>query len=211
MLTSGDLIKVRPPVFNSAIVSLASAGAAKAAAATMAKLLEIAIPLRPYPMTKGRIIAEREEASTAAATKGLQPMALPVMDSACQIRTCQRLDQLLVSLGLFAGRSRARDAVQRGTVKVGGKVVTKAGALFGDDAAIEIDDPAQEYVSRAALKLDRRARPFQARSGGASLSRCRRFDRRLHRSAAGARCGAGHRDRCRAWPDASAHIERSRV
>lgn len=65
----------------------------------------------------------------------------------------QRLDQLLVSLGLFASRSRARDAVNRGTVKVGGKVVTKPGALFGEDAAIEIDDPAQDYVSRAALKL----------------------------------------------------------
>jgi 23S rRNA (cytidine1920-2'-O)/16S rRNA (cytidine1409-2'-O)-methyltransferase len=65
----------------------------------------------------------------------------------------QRLDQLLVSLGLFASRSRARDAVQRGTVKVGGKVIVKAGALFGEDAVIEIDDPAQDYVSRAALKL----------------------------------------------------------
>ncbi|MGR9169325.1 TlyA family RNA methyltransferase [Rhizobium sp. KDH_Rht_773_N] len=65
----------------------------------------------------------------------------------------QRLDQLLVTLGLFASRSRARDAVSRGTVKVAGRVVTKAGALFGPDAAIEIDDPAQDYVSRAALKL----------------------------------------------------------
>jgi 23S rRNA (cytidine1920-2'-O)/16S rRNA (cytidine1409-2'-O)-methyltransferase len=65
----------------------------------------------------------------------------------------QRLDQLLVSLGLFASRSRARDAVQRGTVKVGGKVIVKAGALFTEDAVIEIDDPAQDYVSRAALKL----------------------------------------------------------
>ncbi|WP_434729857.1 TlyA family RNA methyltransferase [Rhizobium binae] len=65
----------------------------------------------------------------------------------------QRLDQLLVSRGLFASRSRARDAVQRGTVRIGGQVVTKAGALFGDDADIEIDDPAQDYVSRAALKL----------------------------------------------------------
>ncbi|QFY59258.1 TlyA family RNA methyltransferase [Rhizobium grahamii] len=65
----------------------------------------------------------------------------------------QRLDQLLVGLGLFASRSRARDAVQRGTVKVGGKVVLKAGALFTEDAVIEIDDPAQDYVSRAALKL----------------------------------------------------------
>jgi len=65
----------------------------------------------------------------------------------------QRLDQLLVTLGLFASRSRARDAVARGTVKVAGKVVTKAGAVFGPDAAIEIDDPAQDYVSRASLKL----------------------------------------------------------
>jgi 23S rRNA (cytidine1920-2'-O)/16S rRNA (cytidine1409-2'-O)-methyltransferase len=68
-------------------------------------------------------------------------------------QTTQRLDQLLVSRGLFASRSRARDAVQRGTVKIGGKVVTKAGALFAVDAVIEIDDPAQDYVSRAALKL----------------------------------------------------------
>jgi 23S rRNA (cytidine1920-2'-O)/16S rRNA (cytidine1409-2'-O)-methyltransferase len=65
----------------------------------------------------------------------------------------QRIDQLLVSLGLFASRSRARDAVSRGTVKVDGKVVTKAGAVFGEDVSIEIDDPAQDYVSRAALKL----------------------------------------------------------
>ncbi|WP_112804169.1 TlyA family RNA methyltransferase [Rhizobium sp. SYY.PMSO] len=65
----------------------------------------------------------------------------------------QRLDQLLVSLSLFASRSRARDAIQRGTVTVDGKVVTKPGALFAEDAKIGIDDPAQDYVSRAALKL----------------------------------------------------------
>ncbi len=65
----------------------------------------------------------------------------------------QRLDQLLVTLSLFASRSRARDAIQRGTVTVDGKVVTKPGALFTEEAAIGIDDPAQDYVSRAALKL----------------------------------------------------------
>lgn len=65
----------------------------------------------------------------------------------------QRLDQLLVTLSLFASRSRARDAIQRGTVTVNGKVVTKPGALFGEDARITVDDPAQDYVSRAALKL----------------------------------------------------------
>lgn len=65
----------------------------------------------------------------------------------------QRLDQLLVSLSLFASRSRARDAIQRGTVTVDGKVVIKPGTMFTEEAQIAIDDPAQDYVSRAALKL----------------------------------------------------------
>ncbi len=65
----------------------------------------------------------------------------------------QRLDQLLVALGLFASRSRSRDAIQRGTVKVDGKVVTKPSLVFAATHAFAIDDPAQDYVSRAALKL----------------------------------------------------------
>jgi len=65
----------------------------------------------------------------------------------------QRLDQLLVARDLIASRSRARDAIQRGTVRVNGKTVTKPSLTFASDAAIEIDDPAQDYVSRAALKL----------------------------------------------------------
>ncbi|SMC91854.1 TlyA family RNA methyltransferase [Rhizobium sp. RU36D] len=65
----------------------------------------------------------------------------------------QRLDQLLVALDLFASRSRARDAVQRGTVRVDGRVVTKPSLTFPANVTIEIDDPAQDYVSRAALKL----------------------------------------------------------
>jgi len=64
-----------------------------------------------------------------------------------------RLDQLLLNLGLVASRSRARDAIQRGTVTVNGRVVTKPGTVFAEDAAVTIDDPAQDYVSRAALKL----------------------------------------------------------
>ncbi len=65
----------------------------------------------------------------------------------------QRLDTLLVSRDLVASRSRARDAIQRGTVTVNGKVITKASLTFADDVEIGIDDPAQDYVSRAALKL----------------------------------------------------------
>ena len=66
----------------------------------------------------------------------------------------QRLDQLLVALGLFASRSRSRDAIQRGTVKVDGKVVSKPSLVFAATHQFDIDDPAQDYVSRAALKLD---------------------------------------------------------
>ncbi|MGK9050468.1 TlyA family RNA methyltransferase [Neorhizobium petrolearium] len=65
----------------------------------------------------------------------------------------QRLDQLLISLDLFESRSRARDAISRGTVTVNGQVVTKPGQVVSPDAAIAIDDPAKAYVSRAALKL----------------------------------------------------------
>lgn len=64
-----------------------------------------------------------------------------------------RLDQLLLNKGLVASRARARDAIQRGTVKVDGRTVTKPAAAFAEGVAITIDDPAQAYVSRAALKL----------------------------------------------------------
>lgn len=65
----------------------------------------------------------------------------------------QRLDQLLMSLALFETRSRARDAIARGTVSVNGQVITKPGQVCSPDADIVIDDPAKAYVSRAALKL----------------------------------------------------------
>lgn len=64
-----------------------------------------------------------------------------------------RLDQLLLNAGLVASRSRARDAISRGTVRVNGRTVTKPSSTFPANVTIEIDDPAQAYVSRAALKL----------------------------------------------------------
>jgi 23S rRNA (cytidine1920-2'-O)/16S rRNA (cytidine1409-2'-O)-methyltransferase len=65
----------------------------------------------------------------------------------------QRLDQLLVTLDIFASRARARDAIARGTVKVDGRVITKPAQTVSPDADIIVEDPAQDYVSRAALKL----------------------------------------------------------
>jgi 23S rRNA (cytidine1920-2'-O)/16S rRNA (cytidine1409-2'-O)-methyltransferase len=64
-----------------------------------------------------------------------------------------RLDELLVARGFFASRSRARDAIQRATVRVDGKLAAKAGEGVSDGAQITVDDPARDYVSRAALKL----------------------------------------------------------
>ncbi len=65
----------------------------------------------------------------------------------------RRLDELLVSRGLFATRSRARDAILRGAVRVDGEVARKAGRPVPAGAEIAVDDPAGRYVSRAALKL----------------------------------------------------------
>jgi len=65
----------------------------------------------------------------------------------------RRLDDLLVSRGLFASRSRARDAVERGTVRINGTVAAKPGQMMAPDAVLDVDDPARAYVSRAALKL----------------------------------------------------------
>lgn len=75
------------------------------------------------------------------------------MDISRQPSTSLRLDELLVSRGFFASRSRARDAVARGAVTVDGKPAKKPGQSVVSDAEIEVDDPAQAYVSRAALKL----------------------------------------------------------
>lgn len=75
------------------------------------------------------------------------------MDISRQPSTSLRLDELLVSRGFFVSRSRARDAVERGAVTVDGQPAKKPGQSVASDAGIEVDDPAQAYVSRAALKL----------------------------------------------------------
>ena len=65
----------------------------------------------------------------------------------------RRLDDLLVRRGLFPSRSRARDAILRGTVSVDGRADVKPGQAVPDTVAVEVRDPARGYVSRAALKL----------------------------------------------------------
>ncbi len=64
-----------------------------------------------------------------------------------------RLDELLVRRGLYVSRSRARDAILRGTIRVGGVSVEKPATMLAADSAVETIDSAKDYVSRAALKL----------------------------------------------------------
>jgi len=67
--------------------------------------------------------------------------------------TRQRLDELLVAKGLYPSRSRARDAILRGTVTIGGVPATKPARMVETDVDIALADEARQYVSRAALKL----------------------------------------------------------
>lgn len=67
--------------------------------------------------------------------------------------TRQRLDEALVARGLCPSRSRARDAVLRGTVKVDGQQAAKPSQTVGADTVLTVEDEAGAYVSRAALKL----------------------------------------------------------
>ena len=65
----------------------------------------------------------------------------------------QRLDEALVARGLCPSRSRARDAVLRGTVRVDGVQAAKPSQMVGAENLLSVEDAALGYVSRAALKL----------------------------------------------------------
>lgn len=67
--------------------------------------------------------------------------------------TRRRLDDELVRRGLYASRSRARDAILRGTVNIDGTPAVKPAQPVGDQAEITVHDEALACVSRAALKL----------------------------------------------------------
>lgn len=64
-----------------------------------------------------------------------------------------RLDLALVARGLVASRSRARDLVLRGEVKVAGLTVVDPARLVGPAAELALAPGAGQYVSRGALKL----------------------------------------------------------
>ncbi len=64
-----------------------------------------------------------------------------------------RLDQLLVSKGLFGSREQAQRAVMAGEIKIGTRTAAKPSQLLEADAAIAVK-PTRKYVGRGALKLE---------------------------------------------------------
>src|SRR5919112_2423653 len=65
----------------------------------------------------------------------------------------QRLDALLVERGLAESRSRAEALILSGTVRVGDRIVTKAGSRIAPDEPLYVEVK-ERFVSRAGEKLD---------------------------------------------------------
>lgn len=68
----------------------------------------------------------------------------------------ERLDVLVLALGLAPSRERARAVIMAGAVRVNGHVIVKPGTLVPLDGAISLAEasPALRYASRGGLKLE---------------------------------------------------------
>ena len=79
----------------------------------------------------------------------------------------QRLDALLVERGLAESRGRAQGLILSGSVRVGDRVVTKAGSRISADEPLSVARNAR-FVSRAGEKLDAAIEVFGVRVEGRS-------------------------------------------
>ena len=75
-------------------------------------------------------------------------------------RSKSRLDQLLVSRGLFESREKAQRAVLAGQVRVEGQKIDKPGTAVYEDSALETQ-PRERYVGRGGIKLEGALAHFQ--------------------------------------------------
>ena len=80
----------------------------------------------------------------------------------------ERIDKVLVDLGLAESRTRAQALVMAGAVLVDEQRVSKPSQLFNPEANIRIKAGAEgRYVSRGGLKLEAALREFQLAVSGA--------------------------------------------
>lgn len=72
----------------------------------------------------------------------------------------KRLDILLVELGFFDSREKAKRNIMAGNVIVGNFMVDKAGTLVDEEEIIKIKNDSLPYVSRGGLKLEKALKYF---------------------------------------------------
>lgn len=71
------------------------------------------------------------------------------------IKMKKRLDILLVEKNLASSREKAKAVIMSGIVYVDGQKEDKAGAVFPEEAVIEVRGNTLRYVSRGGLKLEK--------------------------------------------------------
>lgn len=72
-----------------------------------------------------------------------------------------RLDKIIVSRGIAASRTRARDMILSGKISIRNQVITNPTREFDQSIEIEVLSPDIPWVSRAALKLVRALDEFK--------------------------------------------------
>jgi len=72
----------------------------------------------------------------------------------------ERLDVLLVEMGYYSAREKAKAEIMAGNVFVGGVKVDKAGTQISRSAVIEVKSNDLPYVSRGGLKLEKAVKEF---------------------------------------------------
>jgi 23S rRNA (cytidine1920-2'-O)/16S rRNA (cytidine1409-2'-O)-methyltransferase len=72
----------------------------------------------------------------------------------------ERLDVLLLELGYFDSREKAKAAIMAGLVYIGTERVDKAGTKVPRDAALTVKGAPHPYVSRGGLKLEKAIKEF---------------------------------------------------
>lgn len=81
----------------------------------------------------------------------------------------ERLDLLMVEKKLVPTRSKARDLIKSGHVRVDGEIIKKAGQTWLETAEITIAEEAPDFVSRAGTKLKHALKEFEIDCTGKAI------------------------------------------
>src|SRR5690554_2625400 len=81
----------------------------------------------------------------------------------------ERIDVLLVELGFFESREKAKAAVMAGLVLVNTERIEKVGTKISRESTITVKGAVHPYVSRGGLKLEKAIRFFDIAFNGKTM------------------------------------------